>query len=536
MVNEELSDTADPERLPIVIGVGQSLSRWNGADSQNAPSPLSLSVTASREALKNTGAQSALTERLDAIASVRTLEDSIPRSPYPFGRCDNYPGAVAEALDLNISSAVYSAVGGDQPQALVNEYAAKLATGEHRAVLLCGAEATAAYKAASRGEQSLDWSSSSGSAFEDRGIGEPLSTRHERRCGLGWPTNSYPFFEEAYRTRQGLTRSAYLCEMSEMLASFSQVAAVNPYAQFPIARAVEFLQTVSSENYAIAGPYLKWHVAQDAVNQGAAVVMTTVAEARSAGVAEDRWVYLHGHSVLADSAVARRPDFSRSRSLEGAISLALAATGVSAQEIELFDIYSCFPCVVFMAAEALGLDWRQKTLTQTGGLPFFGGPGNNYSMHAIATMVERLRERRGAFGLVLANGGYLSKHAVGVYATSAPQRWQAFDGTAQQAAIDAVSRPSLDGESGSPIHGEVETFSIVYGRGGPEYATLAVRCDESRALVKIEDKRSSLLRAIVSGDDPIGSTVCLRVVSKSDASSLSATEFELLEGGENCSS
>ena len=208
MADEGLFDCADPECLPILIGVVQSLSRRDGSAANSATRPLSLYITACREALKDTGADSALLERLDAIASVRTLEDSIPRSPYPFGRCDNYPGAIAEALDLKLSSAVYSAVGGDQPQALVNEYAAKLAAGTHRADLMCGAEATAAYKIASRRKLSLDWSSSSAAAFEDRGVGEPLSTRHERRCGLGWPTNSYPFLEEAYRARQGLTRAA----------------------------------------------------------------------------------------------------------------------------------------------------------------------------------------------------------------------------------------------------------------------------------------------------------------------------------------
>ena len=51
-----------------------------------------------------------------------------------------------------------------------------------------------------------------------------------------------------------------------------------------------------------------------------------------------------------------------------------------------------------------------KPLTVTGGLPFFGGPGNNYSMHALAEMAHRLRNGQGN-GLITANGGMLSKHA-----------------------------------------------------------------------------------------------------------------------------
>ncbi|MEO0437670.1 MAG: acetyl-CoA acetyltransferase, partial [Pseudomonadota bacterium] len=258
---EQTSVLKGRDTRPVLIGVGQSISHWKGGELADAPSPLSLSVEAARKALKDTTAQDALAKRVDTVVVVRTLEDSVPKSPYPFGRCENYPGAVAEALDLQPSSAIYSAVGGDQPQGLVNEFAAKLALGECRCVLLCGAEATAAYKAALRTEQILDWSSRSPLASEDRGIGAPLSTRYERKNGLGWPTNSYPLFEEAYRTRKKLTRAEYLAEISELFAGFSQVSSENPFAQYPGVRSAEYLQTSSADNYPIAGPYRKWHVA-----------------------------------------------------------------------------------------------------------------------------------------------------------------------------------------------------------------------------------------------------------------------------------
>src|SRR3546814_4454368 len=83
--------------------------------------------------------------------------------------------------------------------------------------------------------------------------------------------------------------------------------------------------------------------------------------------------------------------------------------GKSVAAINQFDLYSCFPCAVLLAAETLGIDWHKTPCTVTGGLPFFGGAGNNYSMHAIATMAERLRASPGDYGLVLANGGFLSR-------------------------------------------------------------------------------------------------------------------------------
>ncbi|MEM6545644.1 MAG: acetyl-CoA acetyltransferase, partial [Pseudomonadota bacterium] len=320
---EQTTASSMADSRPILVGVGQSISRWKGGEVGDAPSPLSLSIQAVHKAFEDTGARDAIAGRVDTLVAVRTLEDSVPKSPYPFGRCENYPGAVADAMELKPSTAIYSAVGGDQPQALVNEFASKLASGESRCVLLCGAEATAAYKAAVRSEQVLDWSSQSSLPTEDRGIGVPLSTREERKNGLGWPTNSYPLFEEAYRARKKLTRAEYLVEISELFAGFSEVASENPYAQYPSKRSGEYLGTRSAGNYPIAGPYLKWHVAQDAVNQGAALLLTTVSEARSAGIPEEKWVYLHGHSTLSDCHITERPDYSRSRSLEGTLAQAL---------------------------------------------------------------------------------------------------------------------------------------------------------------------------------------------------------------------
>ncbi|MEO0437550.1 MAG: hypothetical protein AAF098_11650, partial [Pseudomonadota bacterium] len=374
----------------------------------------------------------------------------------------------------------------------------------------------------------LDWSSRSPLASEDRGIGAPLSTRYERKNGLGWPTNSYPLFEEAYRTRKKLTRAEYLAEISELFAGFSQVSSENPFAQYPGVRSAEYLQTSSADNYPIAGPYRKWHVAQDAVNQGAALLLTTVSEAREADIPEASWVYLHGHSTLSDCHITERPEYSRSRSLEGTLAQALESSYLTPDDIEFFDIYSCFPCVVLLAAEALGLDWRKKTLTQTGGLPFFGGPGNNYSMHAIAAMVDRLRTKPGAFGLVLANGGYLSKHAAGVYSTNAPKIWEPVDSKAIQMEIDEVSLSALKPvNAGEVLEAFVESFTTVYGRGGVQYLTLVVRNAQGRALIKIVDLQNRTLQAIDAGVDPVGRRVLLRQTAASDEPEAGAPGFEL---------
>ena len=94
----------------------------------------------------------------------------------------------------------------------------------------------------------------------------------------------------------------------------------------------------------------------------------------------------------------------------------LELAGVGMDDIEVVDLYSCFPSAVQLGAAALGLP-LDRQLTRTGGLSFAGGPWNNYVMHAVATVMADLRDRPGAKGLVWANGGYVTKHSFGVYAT-----------------------------------------------------------------------------------------------------------------------
>lgn len=499
--------TIDP-RTPVLVGVGQQVVHWDGRDPAAAPSPIGLAHDAAAAALSDSGAGPALAAAIDRVVFVRTMLDSIPGMPQPFGRCANFPQTLAAGLGIAPNFAAYSVVGGDQPQTLVNEAAEAIFAGDARAVLLAGSEATAAMKAASRAGHTLDWSHSVEGDLDDRGLGPPLLSAYEMTNGLGAPTQTYPAFEHALRTRLGLSREAHMALMSELWAGFSEVAATHPYAQFPQARTAAFLSTPSAENYPVADPYLKWHVAQDAVNQGAAVILTSAGAAAALGIAAEKLVYLHGYAKAADRLVTERPDLSRSPPMVEALGLALTAAGKTTADIAHFDLYSCFPVAVLLAAEALGLDWRTTPATVTGGLPFFGGAGNNYSMHAIATMVERLRAHPGDFGLVLANGGFLSKEAVGVYSTAPRADWAPVSSAAIQAQIDALPAPALLSEDSDVT---VETYTVTYAKGAPARGYVIGRTTAgARVLARTRSGDRATLQALAA-NDPIGTTV--RVVN-----------------------
>ncbi len=494
--------TLDP-RTPVLVGVGQRTMHWKGEGA--APDPAGLRADAARAALVDSGSAD-LPAAVDRVVVVRTMADSLPGAPQPFGRCANPPGTLAADLGLGPVAAICSSVGGDQPQALVNEAAEAIFAGDARAMLIAGGEATAALKTALRLGQALDWSRSSQSDFNDRGFGPRLLSDYEIANGLGAPTLTYPAFEHALRGRWGLSRPAHGALMAELWAGFSRIAADNPYSQFPVERDAAFLSTASAENYPVADPYLKWHVAQDAVNQAAAVVLTSVGEADRLGIAPARRVYLHGYAEAADRVPTERPDLSRSRAIELVLARALSSAGKGVGDIALFDLYSCFPCAVVLAAEALGLDWRVKPATVTGGLPFFGGPGNSYSLHAIATMADRLRSAPDAFGLVLANGGFLSKQAAGVYSTTPPPGWTPVSSAdiARDIAADPLPR-LIEG----PAEARIDSYTVAFAKGAAKRGyVIGTTRDGARILAGNARGHTTILDAL-RADDPLGRTACI---------------------------
>ena len=464
--------------FPVLIGAGQAMSQWDGTSgAAGAPSPLSLMAEAARAAFADTGAARSLAPEIDALAVVRIFEDSVPGDRHPHGHNANLPGTLARETGTNPRQLVYESVGGQSPQALVNEFAARIHAGEFEAVLLAGSEANRASKGARRHGVEIGWADNDDRAFEDRGMGPMLLSRTEIKHGLVAPAYFYGLFENAIAAREGRTRSMHRRAMAELFQPFSAIAAKNPYAQFPNAQTIAFLSTPSRENYEYADPFLKWFIAQDAVNQGAAVVLVSSTKADALGIPENKRVYIHGGGEAGDDFISLRPVLDRSWAMEAAISRSLEQAGLSQQDVRHFDLYSCFPCAVFSACAALGLDWQQdsRDLTLTGGLPFFGGPGNNYSMHAIAEMVGALRRNPGAYGLVLANGGWMTKEAAGVYSAIKPAVFTPAGYPAKPE--EQISLATEDCEA------LLETFTVTHGKDGPDKGIIFARLPDSRRIL-----------------------------------------------------
>jgi acetyl-CoA C-acetyltransferase len=117
-----------------------------------------------------------------------------------------------------------------------------------------------------------------------------------------------------------------------------------------------------------------------------------------------------------------------------------------------FDL-QLLPFPVFVICEALGIDGDDpRGLTLTGGLPYFGDPGNSYSLHGIAETVSELREAPGQFGFVGANGGIMSKYSVGIYSTE-PVEWRTDRSKVLKEEITALPKVSRDPQARWPRDG-----------------------------------------------------------------------------------
>ena len=401
---------------PVIIGVGEASRKTVASE---WPAPRELAGEAIKAALADTGKANIVASAIDTIAAIRTFEDS--GVSLGTGSPDNAPEAFAAAGGISAVRLIYADVGGQSPQAMLNELAGDIRRGTCEVAVLVAAEATGTAKRARKAGVTLDWRLPSDTSFDNRLSTFPILSRTEIRHGIISMPLAYSLIENARRTGLGLTGDAYALEMAALWSAFSVKAETRPHAQFPGFRSPEAMLGDDNANYPMTDIYRRWHVAQDAVDLGAAVILTSAGKARELGIAQDKWVWLAGAAEAAEPPLSERAVIDRSAALDFAIPAALDQAGLAPADLGPVDIYSCFPCAVFAAVDSMKDAGRTLgDYTLTGGLSFFGGPGNGYGMYNIAAMVDALRHDRSKPALVTANGGVMSKQAVGIYTATQP--------------------------------------------------------------------------------------------------------------------
>lgn len=481
----------DP-RLPVLVGVGQLNVRVDRGDDPSEP--VDMVASAARQAAEDSGATDpgSLLAGLDTIGIIKMMSWRYPD-----------PAAlVAGALGAEPARRWHTTDGGNFPQTLLNRAASDIAAGRADAVLIGGAEAWRTRSAARAAQTDLGWTVQPEDALPTEALGDdtPLASPDEISRGLFLPVTHYPLFESAVRAATGRSQAEHQVVISELWARFSEVAAANPHAWIRDARTAEEIRTVGPDNRMIGHPYPKAMNSNAGVEQSAAFLLCSVDRARSAGIPTDRWVFPWTGTDAHDTWwVGNRVSLHRSPAIGIAGAKALDLAGVGVDDLAHVDVYSCFPSAVQVAATELGLG-LDRPLTVTGGLSFAGGPWNNYVSHSIATMAEVLRADAGSVGLITANGGYLTKHAFGVYSTEPPRRGR-FVHRDCQAEVDDVGRVELVGDWEGAVR--IEGATVMHDRdGAPERAFVAVRTpDRDRAWCTSTDAE---VMALITDDEPVG--------------------------------
>lgn len=422
---------------------------------------------------------------------------------------DDLCGRTAQVSELSgITTNLVVPPGGNSPGDLLIDIANRVTAGEVDVAVLVGAECVYGRRRAIKDQLTLDWTPTTSRRDFLKGQ-RPLSNELEARHGIVAPVQCYPLFENAIRHAERRSIADHQKFLGAFMARNSQVASQNPYAWFPDALTAEAIAEPTPDNRWVCFPYPKRMNAIMEVDLSAAAVIMSSDEADRRGIPKERQVAVLGGGMAVDAwTPTERVDFISSPGIAAASRAAFDHAGLGVDDIDVFDLYSCFPSALELALRELGVRTDDpRGVTVTGGLAYAGGPGNNYALHGIAGVVERLRSPDSSkVGLISALGMTATKHAYVVLSNDA-ERIAAADGTGHKVKLsDAqLTGPELvDGVSGP---GVLETYTVEYGRdGNAARSMLVVRLVDGRRTVALGECSAGEVRALTE-TEPIGRRV-----------------------------
>jgi acetyl-CoA C-acetyltransferase len=465
--------------IPVIVGVGEIVDRPKQIT--DGLEPLTLLEQALKQAEADCGGK--LLGEIGSLDVVNFLS----------WRYRDPEQQLAARLGIAPAHLYYGPVGGESPIRYLHEAAQRIARGECSVAAVCGAEAQSSATKAERAGVTLPWTPFA------HDVEEP-------KLGAFRPVTVYPFYEIASSAHWGQTPREAMAESGELWSRYSEAASHNPNAWLKRHFAAEEITSPSPDNRLIAWPYTKLMVANPTVNMGAAVLLTSLAKAREAGIAEDRLIYPWGGASAEEPRdYLLRDQFFESHPQNAVLNAVLNLAGGDGRAFDAIELYSCFPCVPKMARRTLGLGADVQP-TVTGGLTFFGAPLNTYMTHAACAMVRSLRN--GAkLGLLYGQGGFVTKHHALVLSRQAPREPLAQE-TSVQAEATSHKRAVPDFVTEANGTGKVESFTVIYGRNGDvEHGVVMLRTPENaRALARVPAQDGTTLAHLMNMDrTPVGS-------------------------------
>src|ERR1700686_3271154 len=334
------SPVAD-DRIPVIVGIGEIVDRPK--EITEGLEPLILLEQALRRAETDSGAR--------LLGEIGSLDIG----NFLGWRYRDPEIALSERLGIKPEHAYYGPVGGESPIRYLHEAAQRIARRECSVAAVCGAEAQSTATKAERAGVELPWTPFAhdvpgpkrGGAFQ-----KPMAVT----LGVFRPITVYPFYEAATSAHWGQTPREAMAESGQLWSVYSNVASQNPNAWLKRRFAPDEITTPTADNRLIAWPYTKLMVANPTVNMGAAVLMTSVAKARAAGIPVHRLVHVWGGATAEEARdYLIRDQFFESHPQNAVLNAILDLAGGDGRTFDAIELYSCFPCVPKMARRTLGL-------------------------------------------------------------------------------------------------------------------------------------------------------------------------------------
>jgi acetyl-CoA C-acetyltransferase len=456
---------------PVLVGIGTATRREE--DYRNALEPMDLMLEAVDRAGEDTGTRAAL---------AGTQYIAVPQGRWTYR---NPAAEIARAIGAGTAATVLASVGVLQ-QSLISEACARIGRGEIHTALIAGADAGYRLLRAQIAKEAAPERNQERAPDIHLRPADELRHPVELRSGLQMPVGLYAIMDSAWGAQQGLSRAAHAEQLAGLGASFARIAAGNPHAwqRDPVSAAS--IRDGGPGNPPQALPYNRAHCSNWNVDQAAALLFCSAARAGALGIPRDRWIFpvasAESHHMVPVSA---RADIGACPGARLTGQAVLEAAGLHARDVDLVDLYSCFPLAVNTYAQAIGLA-ADRDLTITGGMAFAGGPYNNYLFQATCRAAELLRAGRGRTALLSCVSGVLTKQAFSLWSvTPPPNGFRRLDVTEDVARTSHVRDIVLEYSGPARVAG----YTVLSGRGrAPRGVALVDNADGTRTMATTEDE------------------------------------------------
>jgi acetyl-CoA C-acetyltransferase len=452
---------------PVLVGIGVATQREE--DPRQAREAIELMIAAVQLAADDAGSSTVL-------AGVQRI--AVPRGRWSYR---NPAGTIERAIGARRAVTVLSSVGVLQ-QTLIGDACKRIAAGEIDTAVVVGGDT---------GYRILRGQIAGVPVPEREDEGEPQVSlkpheelRHpaELRAGMRMPVGLYAIIQSAYRAKHGWSIDEHRDRVAHLYSRFSQIAAANPHAWKREVLSPEAIRDASARNPMQAFPYTRLHCSTWNVDQASALLFCSQAKAETLGIPRDRWIFPlasteSNHMVP----VSARADLGACPGAGLAGRAALTGAGLQPEEIDLVDLYSCFPVAVEVYAEELGLA-HSRDLTVTGGMPFAGGPYNNYVLQATCRMAELLRRGDARTGLVSSVSGVVTKQAFGLWSRVAGEHPFAWADLSDEVAAHMRTKEVVEMYDGD---GVIAGYTVLHDRSAAPKGIVVADIDGGRRTVAV---------------------------------------------------